>query len=140
MDEKFEQTIREIRKKDPRYALNAYDFVNLAVNFTVNKLARGNKPRGSRHVSGQELTVGVMDYSISQFGFLAPEVLDNWGIRSGDDIGNIVYNMIGAELLSAGPEDSRSDFNCFPNLIDDLKTRVDSCLQLPDPPSPPVLN
>lgn len=140
MDEKMEQTIRSIVKKDPRYHFNAYDFINNAVSYTVDKLSRGDKPRGSRHVSGQELTAGVMDLAVNRFNFLAPDVLDNWGIRCGADVGNIVYNMIAEELLSAGPEDSRNDFQCFPNLLADLKLRVDSVLQLPDPPAPPVLD
>jgi len=47
--------------------------------------------------------------------------------------------MIGVELLSASPEDSRSDFECFPELIADLRARLDPFSKIPEPPEPPVI-
>lgn len=133
MDEKFTQAVDRIVREDSRYHPDAYEFINEAVSFTVKKLARTAKPRGARHISGGELVAGTMELAETQFGPLAPDVLENWGIRSGNDVGNIVYNMIGVELLSASPEDSRSDFNCRPELIGELRDRLNP----PDPPEPP---
>ena len=64
-------------------------------------------------------------YALEQFGPLAPDVLEDWGIAEGRDIGNIVYNMIRVELLSASPEDSRSDFNCYPDIPGFLRRKLD---------------
>jgi len=37
-------------------------------------------------------------------------VFDNWGIRSCEDIGNIVFNLIGAGVFGKTEEDSIEDF------------------------------
>lgn len=140
MDTKFNQTVLHIIRQDKRYHADAYEFVNAAVTYTAQKLERNRQPRGKRHVTAEELLTGAMNYAVSQFGFLAPSVLKQWGILSGEDFGNIVYNMIDAELLSASPEDSRSDFSCHPELAEELQHRIDSGLLVPEPPPPPVLD
>ena len=38
-------------------------------------------------------------------------VLDQWGIRSTSDIGDIVYNLIASGDLDKTPSDQRSDFD-----------------------------
>jgi len=140
MNQNFKQTVLQISSRDNRYHPDAYGFVNEAVSYTVKKLARDRNPAGNRHVTAEELVTGSMDYAVSQFGFLAPMVLKQWGIFSGEDFGNIVYNMIEVKLLSASPEDSKEDFQCHPELADELQVRIDSGLLVPDPPAPPVLD
>jgi len=78
MDEKFTQAVCRIVREDARYHPDAYEFVNEAVSFTVKKLARTNKPRGARHISGGELVLGTMELAVEQFGPLSPDVLENW--------------------------------------------------------------
>ena len=140
MNQKFNQTVQLIAARDPRYQPDAYEFVNGAVTYTVKKLERDRNPEGSRHVTAEELVTGSMDYAVSLFGFLAACVMKEWGIFSGEDFGNIVYNMIDAKLLSASPEDSQEDFQCHPELAEELQKRIDSGLLVPDPPPPPVLD
>ncbi len=140
MDSKFNETVLEIIRQDKRYCADAYEFVNAAVTYTARKLERDRQPRGNRHVTAEELVIGAMDYAISQFGFLAALILKQWGIVSGEDFGNIVYNMIDARLLSASPEDSQSDFRCHPELADELQRRIDTLRPVPDSPAPPVLD
>ena len=41
---------------------------------------------------------------------MATIVFERWGIRSAGDFGEIVFNLIDAELLSRRPCDSRLDF------------------------------
>lgn len=140
MDQNFSETVFQILGNDARYHADAYDFVNAAVTYTAKKLERDRKPRGSRHVTAEELITGAMDYAVAQFGFLAPSVLKHWGIFRGEDFGNIVYNMIDVKLLSASPEDSRTDFQCHPELADELQQRIDTELLVPDPPPAPRLD
>ena len=140
MDQKFNETILHIISRDQRYQADAYEFVNAAVTYTAKKLARNRKPRGNRHVTAEELIAGSMDYAVSQYGFLAPAVLRQWGIRCGEDFGNIVYNMIDEKLLSASADDSQSDFQCHPALADELQARIDAALLIPDPDAPPSLD
>jgi len=140
MDKNFDESIAQIVRRDGRYHADAYEFVNAAVTYTVKKLARDSKPRGARHVSAEELLTGAMDYAVAQFGFLAAAVIRQWGILSGEDFGNIVYNMIDAHLLSASKEDSQTDFLCHPALADELQQKIDAGLKLSPPDAPPVLD
>ena len=105
MDSVSELKIIELVKSEPRFTKEAYSFVTDAVSFTVGRLS------SHRHVSARELLEGMRDYADKEYGVLAREVLDSWGIRSASDIGDLVYLLIGAELLSASPGDRRSDFD-----------------------------
>jgi uncharacterized repeat protein (TIGR04138 family) len=41
---------------------------------------------------------------------MARTVLEHWGIRSCEDIGEVVFNLVGSGVLSASDNDSRDDF------------------------------
>ena len=96
--------IEELVRKDPRYPEEAYFFLLKGLNFTVSRL---DKPR---HVTGQELSDGMRLYAVEQFGPMAKEVLEHWGIRGTRDFGNIVYNLIEVKLLAKTETDSIEDF------------------------------
>ncbi|MFP4681583.1 MAG: Minf_1886 family protein [Chitinispirillaceae bacterium] len=89
---------------DDRYKLGAYEFVLNGLDFFLSKL--GEK----RHVSGQELSLGLLSFAEKQYGPLAKSVLDRWGITQTEDFGYIVYNMISVGMMSKQPEDSLDDF------------------------------
>ena len=105
MSNDFDRKIREVLKTDSRYAADAYSFVSNAVTFTVNRLPE------HRHVNAKELILGLREYAENQFGVLAADVLESWGISTAPDIGNLVYNLISVSILSASPGDQRSDFD-----------------------------
>lgn len=106
-----------ILEKDSRYDARAYVFMNDAVSYTVNKLSKQGRPLGTRHVSGGQLIQGMLEYAVSNYLFLAPAMLRHWNLLTGRDAGNIVYNLIEAGVLSAGPGDRIEDFDCVPDLI-----------------------
>lgn len=64
----------------------------------------------SRHVSGQQLCIGLRDFAIVQFGALARTVLERWGVRRTEDFGKIVFAMIDAGLMRKTDEDTLEDF------------------------------
>jgi uncharacterized repeat protein (TIGR04138 family) len=125
-----------IRAKAGPYPLEAYDFVRNALAHTV-RMIHGEGERGaglaaplsagsvdsttegvgdapsdeSRHVSGQQLCLGVRDYALRQYGKLAKTVLGRWHIRSTDDFGRIVFAMIDAGLMKKTEEDELADFH-----------------------------
>ena len=102
------ETLEDIIQRDPRYKIDAYNFVLEALNYTVTKL---EKPR---HVSGKELLEGVKQYLKEQFGPMARTVIEHWGIKSTEDIGHIVFNLVDAKILSKTEQDSLDDFkNAF---------------------------
>jgi uncharacterized repeat protein (TIGR04138 family) len=103
----FEEGLERIRAKDSRYDRDAYEFVRDALDHT-RKIV-GKEGRG-QHVSGQELLNGIRELALSRFGPMAITVFEEWGIRNCPDFGEIVFNMIEAELLAKEKKDSRGDF------------------------------
>lgn len=106
----LEETIQAVRKRDRRFSRNAYYFVLDALDFTMSHLGREAKTGEDRHVGGKELLVGIKEYAADQFGPMAELVFERWGVRAPSDFGEIVFNLIDAELLSRRPSDSRLDF------------------------------
>ena len=92
---------------DTRYRLGGYEFVLNGMEFYLTSL--GEK----RHVSGQELTKGLLLFAQKQFGPIAETVLRYWGIERSDDLGNIVYNLIGLGIMSKQPEDALDHFHAI---------------------------
>ena len=106
--------------RDPRYSIQAYVFVLEALEFAKNakkrsrtrtRARRTKPPEESRHVSGQELCEGARLLALRHYGFLALTVLNQWGIRSTSDLGEIVYNLIASGDLEKTSADRRSDFD-----------------------------
>ncbi len=105
----FEEELEKILAKDARYGREAYLFVREALDHTQRELGRPPKNE-IRHVTGQQLLAGAREYALAQYGPMALAVLQEWGLRSGEDIGEIVFNMVEANLLAKTDEDSREDF------------------------------
>lgn len=103
------EIIREIVKRDPRYREAAYTFVREGLDYTVRELKDLSNDE-SHHVRGWELSKGIRDYAIREYGPVCLRVLRHWGIQSSEDIGEIVYNMIHAQLLGKTEEDEKKDF------------------------------
>ncbi|MBL7140115.1 MAG: hypothetical protein ISS74_04330 [Planctomycetes bacterium] len=99
-----DELLDRILAADRRYARDAYIFVSEALGYTVQRAGRVG------HVSGPELCEGMAEFALGQFGRLARAVLDSWGIRSSEDIGAIVFNMVEVGLLHKTDEDRREDF------------------------------
>lgn len=106
----LEEKIQNVRRRDRRFSRHAYYFVLDALDWTMTNLGREQLVGEERHVGGRELLIGIKDYAAQQFGPMATHVFDRWGVRHSSDFGEIVFNLIDAELLSRRPTDSRLDF------------------------------
>jgi uncharacterized repeat protein (TIGR04138 family) len=92
------------------YPEDAYDFLQDGLQFTAER-AHKERPDGeSRHVTGQELSLGLRDYAWQRWGYLARTVLSRWNITSTMDFGKIVYAMIDAGMFSKTDGDRVEDF------------------------------
>ena len=105
----FAEALDSILASDARYQGGAYVFLRDALDFTT-KQQKKIKGATVRHVSGPELLEGVRQYALKEFGPLVITVFDNWGIHSCEDIGNMVFNLIGAGIFGKTEEDSIEDF------------------------------
>lgn len=99
------ESLKKILKQDSRYKIQAYAFVLGALE-TARKLTGKDK-----HVSGIELLQGVKVLAQKEYGIMAKTVLEAWGVKTTDDIGEIVFNLIDAKVLSKTDEDSKDDFH-----------------------------
>lgn len=106
MEEKrdFYKEVEGICVKDNRYKPDVYEFVFQALRFTQSKLQKEG------HLTGVELSRGLRDFAIEQYGPLAMTVLNHWGAFKTQDFGSIVFNMIGARLLAKTETDRLDDF------------------------------
>jgi uncharacterized repeat protein (TIGR04138 family) len=118
------QCLEELVRRDPRYAYEAYEFVFAALAHTQKVLGRvpqepaeepAEEPSEEaavveHHVSGPELLDGIRDLALREFGLMARTVFRMWGIESTGDFGEIVFNLIEANLMSKTEGDSRADF------------------------------
>lgn len=102
-----------IRTKAAAFSDDAFEFVRDGLRHTaetIHGLSDPDSQESNRHVSGQQLCLGMRDLAIQRYGMLARTVLHRWGIHSTDDFGTIVYAMIDRGELRAGPRDSYDDF------------------------------
>jgi uncharacterized repeat protein (TIGR04138 family) len=150
----------ELLQRDARYTLDAYVFVLEALSFAQESLGmgaepaaedleplaeaeaaaaakprqrtgRGRKRQAERHVSGQQLCEAARLYGLQQYGYLAPTVLAVWGVRSTDDFGAIVFNMIDIGQMRKTRADRREDFHGVYDFAEAF--RRDLAFVVPDP-------
>ena len=106
----LEVRISQLRRRDRRYSRNSYYFILDTLDYTIETLGRDRLTGASRHVGGKEMLAGVKELAAEQFGPMATVVLERWGIRTTEDVGEVVFNLIENGLLSRRPSDSRLDF------------------------------
>ena len=117
----FDEVLEKILIKDRRYQRDAYVFVRESLDHTQKLAAKSrseapvetsdrlidNKPH---HVTGQQLLEGIRHYALEQFGPMAQTVLHEWGVRTCEDFGEIVFNMVESNLLAKTKKDTREHF------------------------------
>jgi uncharacterized repeat protein (TIGR04138 family) len=119
--------LAKLLAEDPRYKLEAYQFVGAGLEYAQDVLGLGTpsprrKRRGSpkrgiaseqpaRHVSGQELCWALRSLAHRQYGLMARIVLASWGIHATSDFGAIVYNLIRIGKMSKSDSDRLEHFH-----------------------------
>ena len=128
-DVPFWDAVDRIRDRDPRFRRESYGFLMLALGAAVGALPDDRRADPARrHLSGAELLSGMVLLARREFGVLAPMVFREWGLRSGEDVGEQVFQLVACGQLSARPEDAREDFQGF-----DLLRRLRAGLDLSTP-------
>jgi uncharacterized repeat protein (TIGR04138 family) len=119
--------LRKLAEKDGRFAIEAYLFVYDAL--PVAQKLHGRE----RHVSGRELLDGIRVLARKRYGRVAKLVLNCWGVKTTDDFGAIVFNLVNNGLMSKTEEDKVEEFH---SVFDFDRAFVDS-YRIPDPSPPP---
>ena len=107
----FSDTVDAIIARDARFERDAYFFIRDALEFTTKQQRKkAGAPAPECHVSGQQLLEGVRRYALLQYGPMVPTVFEHWRVRSCEDIGLIVFNLIDAREFGKSPQDTIEDF------------------------------
>jgi uncharacterized repeat protein (TIGR04138 family) len=107
----------ELLRRDRRYHRDAYFFVFEALRYAQEQMGIGgmvsplsSDPDEERHVTGQQLCEAIRQYAVQQYGMLAKNVLNEWGVRTTGDFGEIVFNLIEIGQMKKTESDRRQDF------------------------------
>lgn len=110
------------------YPAEAYEFVQRGLSYTVQRThGTAVDPDASRHVSGQQLCLGLREFALSQWGMLARTVLARWNLHSTLDFGRIVFSLIEIEQMQRTEDDSLDDFHN----VYDFKTAFEGGYRIP---------
>ncbi len=102
-----EMLLSIIVASDPRYAKDAYLFVQEGLTRTLKMYWEPGKPG---HISGAQLLDGLRELAIESFGKRAKATLNAWGIFKCEDFGEIIFNLVEAGLLAKQEKDTKADF------------------------------
>jgi uncharacterized repeat protein (TIGR04138 family) len=95
--------LEELVRGDPRYPIEAYEFIRDAILHAL-------RPSGTSNFSAGQLLRSIPELARREFGMLAPTVFRAWNLRRTADVGEVVGKLVAAGLMTAGPEDTRDDF------------------------------
>jgi uncharacterized repeat protein (TIGR04138 family) len=100
-----------LKPKAGKFPPAAFLFVRDGLAHTVKMVHGDDSPEEeSRHVTGQQLCMGLRDYALRQYGRLARTVLRRWSIEGTEDFGRIVYAMVDAGIMRKNDDDSLEHF------------------------------
>lgn len=91
----------DIVAKDGRYDARAYALLMDVVKY----LGEGNK-----HFSSMDIMDEFKETALDQFGPLAYRVLTEWGLRSCEDLGEMMFNLVEFHRVGKDENDSHGDF------------------------------
>jgi uncharacterized repeat protein (TIGR04138 family) len=107
---RFDAAVENILQRDDRYDSGAYFFLQDALDFTLKRAKEENNGE-NRHVSGGELLLGFRDFARQEFGPMSLTLLNEWGVTSCSDVGEMVFHLIEEGMFGKQDSDSREDFN-----------------------------
>jgi uncharacterized repeat protein (TIGR04138 family) len=117
-----EKSLEEVVEAVGLYPIEAYEFVQQGLGYTVNKLhgdaaaptaaAAPAKEAGAagRHVTGRDLCLGLREYALMKWGLMARTVLARWNIRRTLDFGRIVFALVDNGWMAKTEDDTLEDF------------------------------
>jgi uncharacterized repeat protein (TIGR04138 family) len=118
--------LAELLRRDRRYHRDAYLFVFEALRYAQEQLLVGGaivdpENEESRHITGQQLCEAIRRYAVEQYGMMAKSVLNEWGVYSTGDFGEIVFSLIDIGQMKKTDSDRREHFDNVFDFDDGLR-------------------
>ncbi|MGH8047809.1 MAG: Minf_1886 family protein, partial [Chthoniobacterales bacterium] len=105
----FTEALDAVITHDPRYGRDAYVFLRDALDFTLKKRRKARR-EDSPDAPAAELLDGFRLLALKEYGPMSSLVLDSWGVRSCEDVGNLVFNLVEAGVFSKTDSDTPEEF------------------------------
>ena len=102
----------KLRPSRLKFHPDAYRFVFESLQYSQEHLKKSAQDAedDSAHISGPELLNGVRELGLKKFGMLAKTVFQHWGVKSTDDFGRIVFELIECGEMRKTDRDQLTDF------------------------------
>ena len=105
----FQGAVEKILAEDARYDVEGYTFLRDALDATLKRRKKARKDAPA-NVNAAELLEGFRLHALQEFGPMSVTVLSYWGIRSCEDIGHMVFNLVQSEVFVKTDEDTIESF------------------------------
>ena len=105
----FDDAVKKIRLTETRFSLPAYEFVRRSLDHALQRLGRTDQKKPA-HVRGEELLESFRALALQEFGPMAKTVLNDWGISTCTEVGEIVFRLVQHGILGKSETDKIDDF------------------------------
>ncbi len=106
----FAQAVQVVLSRHQRYSPEAYYLLDRAMEFACQEFALEG------HLCAEQVYLCYCKLAQMEYGPLAREVLEHWGVRTPSDLGAIVYHLIETQLFKKRDGESQRDFDHLPDL------------------------
>src|SRR5262249_465379 len=103
----FEDTVEQIVAQNESYSREAYQFVRDSLRLTIESAIKAGH---AAEVNATDVLEGLRNSAIRQFGPMAKFVLEEWGIHTCQDFGEILFNLADAGFLANSAKGCRRAF------------------------------
>ena len=105
----FDDAVKKIRLTETRFSLPAYEFVRRSLDHALQRLGRADQKKPA-HVRGEELLESFRALALKDFGPMAKTVLNDWGISTCTEVGEVVFHLVQHGILGKSETDKIDDF------------------------------
>ena len=105
----FQGAVAKILSEDARYEVEGYTFLRDALDATIKRRKKARK-EALGNVDAAELLEGFRLHALEEFGPMAQTVLGYWGMRSCEDVGHMVFNLVQSGVFVKTDEDTIESF------------------------------
>ena len=105
----FDAAVKKIRLTETRFSLAAYEFVRRSLDHALQRLGRADQKKPA-HVRGEELLESFRALALRDFGPMAKTVLNDWGISTCTEVGEVVFQLVQHGILGKSETDKIDDF------------------------------
>jgi uncharacterized repeat protein (TIGR04138 family) len=101
----------KILEHDSRYDSRAYDLVVYAVTAAAEKKGKAENSKSPiKHATAEDVMMMFREVVLDCYGPMSMTVLNDFGIHSTEDIGEIMKNLCSAKFIAKSETDSFDDF------------------------------